>query len=76
MPVLPLVASISLSLVLKSPRSIPVLIILYAARSFTLPPGLWPSNLKYNETLGFVLRTLDFTKGVLPIRESIELDIG
>src|SRR5680860_1322108 len=74
-PVLPLVASMSLEFLSKSPRCNPLWIMFRAARSFTLPPGLWPSNLNNKVTLGLVFNIRDSTSGVLPIRSRTDLDI-
>src|SRR5690606_39674838 len=73
-PVFPLVASINFEFISKSPLSKPPFIILSAARSFTLPPGLLPSNLKKSLTLGLVLITFDITRGVFPIISKMLLD--
>src|SRR5690606_7206150 len=75
-PVLPLVASINFDPVLKSPRSSPFLMMERAGRSLTLPPGLFPSNLKNSSTLGLGLSAMERTKGVLPIKSNRVLDIG
>src|SRR5919106_466673 len=41
-----------------------------AMRSFTEPPGFWPSSLARMRTDGFGLRALTSTSGVLPISSS------
>jgi hypothetical protein len=71
MPVLPLVGSISLTPGLSSPRSSAPSIIDSAGRSFTLPPGLWPSILASSLTLGLEQNLSSSTRGVLPTRSAI-----
>ena len=70
-PVFPLVASISLVPAFMSPRSSALRTILSAGRSFTLPPGLFPSSFAKMRTLGFGLSFLISAIGVLPIRSII-----
>src|SRR5947208_1922393 len=45
-------------------------IIALAARSFTLPPGFWPSSLRTIRACGFGLSEVTSTSGVLPMRSS------
>ena len=71
MPVFPLVASISFMPGFMSPRSNALLIIFSAGRSFTLPPGLFPSSFAKIFTLGFGLSLLNSASGVFPIRSNI-----
>src|SRR5690606_22337271 len=66
MPVLPLVASTSRSPGPTAPRSTAPLIIARAARSLTLPPGLFPSSLASSLTVGDGVRRLNSTRGVPP----------
>src|SRR5688572_13745264 len=47
-----------------------------AARSFTDPPGFWPSSLARMRTLGFGLSADTSTSGVLPMRSRIESYTG
>ena len=44
----------------------------FAARSFTEPPGFWPSSLAKMRTRGFGLSAETSTSGVLPMRSSTE----
>src|SRR5947209_1631276 len=43
-----------------------------AMRSFTEPPGFWPSSLTRRRTAGFGLSSVTSTIGVLPIRSSTD----
>jgi hypothetical protein len=75
MPVLPEVASISVSPGLISPRSSARLIIDRAGRSFTEPAGLLPSSLPRTTLPRFALSAAPMrcsaTSGVLPMASSI-----
>ncbi len=62
-PVLPLVASISVSPGLISPRSCARVIIDNAGRSFTEPAGLLPSNLARTTLLRYPRQVLEFYQG-------------
>ena len=63
MPVLPLVASISVSPGLMSPRSCACVIIDNAGRSFTEPAGLLPSSLARMALLVIPRQVLEFYQG-------------
>ena len=65
-PVLPEVASMSFMPGFNSPRAMAPSIMFFAARSFTDPPGLFPSNLPKIFTFGFGFKRDNSTKGVLP----------
>ncbi|MDT4871776.1 hypothetical protein FQZ97_1069250 [compost metagenome] len=75
MPVLPEVASMSVSPGLISPRSSARLIIETAGRSFTEPAGLLPSSLPSTTlprcALAWAPMRCNATSGVLPIASSI-----
>jgi len=70
MPVLPLVASISVSPGLISPRASARSIIDSAGRSFTEPAGLLPSSLTSTVLLVAPGMRLRRTSGVLPTQSS------
>src|SRR5690606_8437079 len=76
MPVLPLVASISVSPGLMSPRSSARLIMEIAGRSFTDPAGLLPSSLHSTMLLVLPGRRCNRTSGVSPIVASMVLSIA
>ena len=63
MPVLPLVASISVSPGLMSPRSCACVIMDSAGRSFTEPAGLLPSSLTRTALLVIPGKVLEFYQG-------------
>src|SRR5512134_3092298 len=71
MPVLPLVASISVSPGLMRPRSSALRIIHRAGRSFTEPAGLLPSNLHSTTLVVSPGSRLSRTSGVLPTVSSM-----
>src|SRR5437870_4563340 len=73
MPVLPLVASIRILSLVNNPRRSPSRIIASAARSFTLPPGLYHSAFAYTRTgpTASAIRLND-SSGVLPINSSVD----
>src|SRR4051794_18226770 len=48
----------------------------FAARSFTDPPGFWPSSFTTMRTRGFGLSADTSTIGVLPMRSSMESYTG
>jgi hypothetical protein len=56
---------------LISPRSKALFIMFSAGRSFTLPPGLFPSSLAKILTFGFGLSLLNSASGVFPIKSNI-----
>ncbi len=70
-PVLPLVASISVSPGLMRPRSSALRIIQSAGRSFTEPAGLLPSSLHRMTLVVLPGSRLSRTSGVLPTVSSI-----
>src|SRR3989344_3185012 len=70
MPVLPLVASTSVSPGLISPRASACLIMESAGRSLTDPAGLLPSSLARMVFEVFPGRRCNFTSGVLPTNSS------
>src|SRR3989338_4156026 len=72
MPVLPLVASISVSPGLMSPRCSARTIIDSAGRSFTEPAGLLPSSLARMTFEVSPGMRLSLTKGVLPTKFSMD----
>ena len=75
MPVFPLVASISVSPGLISPRFCAFKIIDKAGRSFTEPAGLFPSNLASKILLVLPGKRWSLTRGVLPTKFSMVLSI-
>jgi hypothetical protein len=74
MPVLPLVASTIVLSFVSSPRRSPSRIIDSAARSFTLPPGLYHSAFAYTCTPGRspVVSRLKLRSGVFPTRSNTD----
>src|SRR3954452_12372707 len=68
MPVLPDDGSSNVCPGVRTPSFSACSIIASAMRSFTDPPGFWPSSLASSRTLGFGLSWLTSTSGVLPIR--------
>src|SRR4051794_32594044 len=76
MPVLPLVASISVSPGLMVPRASACAIIESAGRSFTEPAGLLPSSLPRTTLEVSPGKRTSFTSGVRPIVSSIVMYFG
>ena len=72
MPVLPEDGSIRVCPGSRMPSFSAASIMDRAIRSFTEPPGFWPSSLIRMRTSGLGLSELMSTSGVLPIRSSTE----
>src|SRR3954452_18253994 len=68
MPVLPDDGSSNVCPGVRTPSVSACSIIASAMRSFTDPPGFWPSSLASSRTRGFGVSWLTSTSGVLPIR--------
>src|SRR3954451_6293866 len=68
MPVLPDDDSMIVQPGVTTPSFSASSIMVLAARSFTEPPGFWPSSLARMRTFGLGLSSLTSRSGVLPIR--------